>query len=96
MKRLAAYTLLATFAVAHGEEVNSPRTEILEQTPGGPVVKFTLGDFTTTRTLHDSDGEGWCDLWCVIFKDIEHRNKTTDTDGDGLTDYQEMVLMRDP
>jgi len=31
-----------------------------------------------------------------MFPDVKHRNKSTDTDGDGITDYQEMVLMRNP
>lgn len=58
-------------------------------------VKVTnmLGD---ERVIYDSDGDGWDDLWCAIFKDIEHRDKTTDTDGDGVTDYDEMLLWRDP
>lgn len=43
------------------------------------------------------DGDGWCDLWCALFKnEVNHRSKKIDTDGDGLTDYEEMVLMRNP
>lgn len=52
-------------------------------------VKDFLG---RDRIIHDSDGDGWDDLWCGIFRDLKHRNKTTDTDGDGLTDYEEMVM----
>lgn len=57
------------------------------------VVKNMFGD---ERTIYDSDGDGWDDLWCAIFSDIEHRNQTVDTDGDGTSDYDEMLLWRDP
>jgi hypothetical protein len=57
------------------------------------VVKDFLG---RDRIIYDSDGDGWDDLWCGIFRDLKHRNQTTDTDEDGLTDYEEMVMWRDP
>ena len=47
------------------------------------------------REIHDSDGDGWCDLWCSIFE-IKHRSLKTDSDGDGITDYKEMLAMSDP
>lgn len=72
------------------------KVEILDETPAGIEAQFRLGEFERTRTLHDLDGDGWCDLWCAVFPEVEHRNKVRDTDGDGLTDYEEMVLMRDP
>jgi len=77
-------------------QADEPKVRIIEHTAGGPTVEFVLGDFTRTRKLYDFDGDGWCDLWCAMFPDVKHRNKLTDTDGDGLTDYQEMVLMRNP
>ncbi|MDB4265138.1 S8 family serine peptidase [bacterium] len=47
--------------------------------------------------LHDLDQDGWCDIWCSLFKsEAKHRSKSVDTDGDGLTDYEEMVIMRNP
>jgi hypothetical protein len=46
--------------------------------------------------IYDSDGDGWHDLWCAIHRDLKHRDKKVDTDGDGLTDYEEMLLWRDP
>lgn len=48
------------------------------------------------RRIPDSDGDGWCDLWCDLFKEIEHRDKSLDTDGDGVTDYHEMLAMTNP
>ncbi|MDB4544518.1 S8 family serine peptidase [Akkermansiaceae bacterium] len=48
-----------------------------------------------SRTLHDMDGDGWCDLWCSMFPEIL-RDKRSDLDGDGMTDYEEMILMQNP
>jgi hypothetical protein len=90
--RLLRFTLLTaaivtstfpTFAEDDQQAVKSPSI----------VVKDFLG---RDRIIYDSDGDGWDDLWCGIFRDLKHRNKTTDTDGDGLTDYEEMVMWRDP
>ena len=52
--------------------------------------------FGNDRTIYDYDQDGWDDLWCSTHKEIRHRNKTTDTDGDGMTDYQEMIDWRNP
>jgi len=58
---------------------------------------ITVKDFLgRDRIINDFDGDGWDDLWCGIHRNLKHRNKATDTDGDGLTDYEEMVLWRDP
>jgi hypothetical protein len=76
--------LLAVYIAAVGTTISNAENK---------VVIDLLGD---ERTIYDSDGDGWDDLWCAIFKDLKHRNKTTDTDGDGITDYDEMLLWRDP
>jgi len=52
------------------------------------TVTNMLGD---ERIIYDSDGDGWDDLWCAIFRELKHRDKTIDTDGDGITDYDEML-----
>ena len=57
------------------------------------IVKDYLGK---ERVIFDGDGDGWDDLWCAIYSDLKHRNKSIDTDKDGLTDYEEMVMWRDP
>lgn len=61
--------------------------------PATLIVKDFLGK---ERVINDFDDDGWDDLWCAIFPDIEHRNRVQDTDGDGLTDYEEMVMWRNP
>ena len=43
----------------------------------------------------DRDGDGWDDLWSYLNR-IHHRDITTDTDGDTVSDYQEMLHWRDP
>jgi hypothetical protein len=57
------------------------------------TVETPLGH---TLFIFDSDGDGWDDLWCAVHPDIKHRNKEIDTDDDGLSDYQEMTMGRDP
>jgi hypothetical protein len=57
------------------------------------AVETLLGD---KRIIYDGDGDGWDDLWCAIHRDLKHRDKKVDTDGDGVTDYDEMLLWRDP
>lgn len=47
------------------------------------------------REVMDRDGDGWDDMWRIICR-INHRDKTKDTDLDGVTDYEEMILNRDP
>ena len=49
-----------------------------------------------SRYISDLDRDGWDDLWCALFPTIVHRDKSVDSDRDGLTDYQEMVLFTDP
>ncbi len=64
-----------------------------EAKPGTIVVKDYLGKY---RLLTDTDKDGWDDLWCHIHRDLKHRDKAIDTDGDEVTDYEEMILWRDP
>ena len=35
-------------------------------------------------------------LWCAIYAEIKHRDKATDTDGDGTTDFDEMLAWGNP
>lgn len=61
------------------------------------IGKFKSKSYQSERVLQDMNGDGWCDIWCSLFKtDIQHRSKRIDTDGDGLTDYEEMILMTSP
>ncbi|MDA7887144.1 S8 family serine peptidase [bacterium] len=63
------------------------------------ISVFTLSSLLAQdepRKIADSDGDGWCDLWCDLFKEIEHRDKSIDSDGDGVTDFNEMLAMTNP
>lgn len=84
---LSAAIVTATVPVFADEE---PKAGVKPHTI---TVKDFLGQ---PRIINDFDGDGWDDLWCGIYRDLKHRNKATDTDGDGLTDYEEMVMWRDP
>lgn len=44
----------------------------------------------------DANKDGWDDLWCAVHPQIVHRDRQRDTDGDGLTDYEEMLLWTNP
>jgi hypothetical protein len=84
---LATALLIASSAThAQDQAKQAPRTLNL-------TVKDYLGK---EQTLYDGDGDGWDDLWCHIHRDLKHRNKSIDTDGDKLTDYEEMIMWRDP
>ena len=81
------------------KKADTPKTRVIvKESPKGLLsAKFKSDKYESERILHDLDKDGWCDLWCSLFKnEIAHRNKRIDTDGDGLTDYEEMVLMRNP
>lgn len=50
----------------------------------------------TGEPLADRSSDGWNELWLLMHPGITHRDKTTDTDGDGMSDYEEMLAWRDP
>jgi hypothetical protein len=72
---------------------SSVSAQVAKAKPVNITVKDYLGK---ERTILDSDGDGWDDLWCHLHRDLKHRNKAIDTDKDGLTDYEEMVMWRSP
>ena len=82
-----------------GERRNTeaPKERVTTERTADGQTKATLkleSGYQSSRVIHDFDGDGWCDLWAAMHPEIEHRNKKIDTDGDSLTDYEEMVLMR--
>ncbi len=48
------------------------------------------------RIINDMDRDGWDDFWCALYPEIKHRDAQIDSDGDQLSDYQEMLMWRDP
>lgn len=50
--------------------------------------------------VNDFDGDGFDDLWVHLnfgsSRQAFHRSREVDTDGDGISDYREMLLWRDP
>jgi len=83
---------LASASVVSGQ---SPRVTFERKDGGQLVGHFTLGSEEFSRILHGADANGWCGLWCSLFPNIV-REPDRDTDGDGMTDYEEMILMQDP
>jgi hypothetical protein len=93
MRKPLRLTLLSAAIIAASFPLYAEEKERPKGNPSTIVVKDMLGD---ERVIYDADGDGWDDLWCAIFNKIEHRDKTIDTDGDGVSDYDEMLLWRDP
>ena len=79
---MTAAALITTTSVLHADEINK--------------TTVTVGEVTVTREIHDTDGDGWCDLWCSMHPKFTPAGRNVDTDGDGVTDYDEMVFMRNP
>ena len=64
-----------------------------------PSVTFTSLDesFQNERVIHDSNGDGYCDLWTSLFNlSGIPLSPNQDVDGDGLSTYEEMLLWRNP
>ncbi len=79
------------------DEKNVKKSVLLATKNDQIMATITVGDYRTTRRITDLNNDGWDDLWCYLYeKEIKHRNKKIDTDGDGLTDYEEMLLWRNP
>lgn len=50
----------------------------------------------SVTVILDADGDGWDDLWCAIYPALTHRDRTADTDKDGVTDYEAMLHWKSP
>jgi hypothetical protein len=87
---LMATALLVACVSSHGQ-VLAPKKNKLPSS--FLVIKDILG---YDHPVYDANGDGWDDLWRNTYKTLKTRDKTTDTDGDGLSDYQEMLMWRNP
>ncbi len=54
-----------------------------------------IGPNGKTYTITDPDKDGWGEFWCQAYG-INHRDRSIDSDGDGLTDYVEMLYGTEP
>jgi hypothetical protein len=82
--------LLITCFPAHGQ------TNSIVRPKPRPSTTTVQDYFGNPRIIFDYNQDGWDDLWCSTHKGIAHRDKTTNTDGDGMTDYEEMIAWRNP
>ncbi|MFT6863501.1 MAG: hypothetical protein ACJAVK_002062 [Akkermansiaceae bacterium] len=94
---ISMFLAVAPFSTADEQDFSqdSDRLHLNLEIPTSPVATFKLEDYQTSRVLYDANGDGWCDLWCSFFPK-NPKVKGRDSDGDGMTDYEEMVLMQDP
>lgn len=51
----------------------------------------------TTSTFLDANGDGWDDIWCALYGyNQKNKDTVTSTSGDGISDYDKMLLRLDP
>jgi hypothetical protein len=90
--------LFALAVTSHADKLQSRPNRVSvthHRNNSSPTATFTEGNFQTTRHLHDQNRDGWCDLWCSLFPN-NPKIYDRDSDGDGMTDYEEMVIFQDP
>ncbi len=87
----AIYLAILPLLAAQGKEPE-------RQAPPPQGISIARDLLGAQRIINDSDGDGWDDLWCDIFRDFRNRSKKADNDADGdkVSDYDEMLLWRDP
>lgn len=68
------------------------RENLQKDSPKGMAVS----SYRYERQIHDSNGDGWCDIWCSLFSYDPAEVTSEDTDGDGVSDHDEMIHMRNP
>lgn len=94
---LTSTLLLAMISNAQEARPKSAKSATVTQTrneqSGLPKVTYAKGDFQQTRIHQDLNGDGWC---AIFQRDASTLNRKIDRDSDGITDYEEMVLMQDP
>lgn len=58
-------------------------------------LKTVIGPDGRPYQIYDEDNDGWPDAWSPSHT-VTHRDKSLDSDGDGVTDYFELLMGRDP
>lgn len=70
---------------------------LLADQPSSPTdSSFGLATPGSSRTLVDTDGDGWDDLWVSLFPKIDRTDFAADDNHDGITNYLHMLGFRDP
>jgi hypothetical protein len=68
-------------------------------------VELDVANKIGRYVLHDLNQDGWCDLWSTLFKQSHDGGITIDdikndpdgdADGDGISNYEEMLAFRNP
>lgn len=89
---LGSFAFISTTLMGKAQ---SSRVHFTGDFDGQLVGHFTLGSEVYSRTIHAPRPGGWCGLWCSLFPEVP-LEYGRDADGDGMTDFEEMVLMQNP
>ena len=96
-----ACVLLACGGSAAAQHIPDPNDPVILPTDA-EVEQFVKNIRESNLRLLARDPDGWDDLDVMIWKSydknykFEPGNKTKDTDGDGMSDYEEMLVNRNP
>jgi hypothetical protein len=94
---LSSLLLALTVVSGHGQTSDQTSSHFKMKLAGPSLTEAPSTAIERVRRQWlDADGNGWDDLWEIIYPEANTITAGADTDGDGVSDYEEMLQGRDP